>query len=352
MTYINTKVYAGRSKDHMVLMNSSSGGAYTVLSDAFLENGDAVVSAVYNYQTHTTEFKMIHNKQDRDQACGSKYMQSIPGNIFREAYLWIKRHPDKKILFVGMGCQADGFRKYAELMEIRQNVCIVDIVCYGSPSPKLWREYTELLELGYGGKISYLTFKDKRNGWRSPFAFVRVDGVEIPIDDYVRVFYNQCALRPSCYKCQYAAIDRKTDLTIGDFWHIEETIPDFYNENGCSLFLIHTNQGDALFEKIKGRLEYRVSNKEQCWQINLEMPTTVSEKRETFWADYRKKGIEFVMRKYGVPSLKARVKKKVSAIIKNIHILHIVLGGGVNKPHIDTVWCAIHYDTYFTGRAA
>ena len=58
-----------------------------------------------------------------------------------------------------------------------------------------------------------------------------------------KVFYNRCALRPSCYECLYATTERKTDLTIGDFWHIEETIPDFYDPNGNSLFLIHTNRG-------------------------------------------------------------------------------------------------------------
>ena len=64
---------------------------------------------------------------------------------------------------------------------------------------------------------------------------------------YVKVFYNRCALRPSCYECPYATTERKTDITIGDFWHIEETIPDFYNPNGNSLFLIHTNRGGLRF---------------------------------------------------------------------------------------------------------
>lgn len=103
---------------------------------------------------------MIYNKQDRDRARCSKYMQSKPGNIFREAYQWLKQNPDRKLLFVGMGCQAEGFRKYAELMGIRQQVCIVDIVCYGSPSPKLWREYAKSIEQRYGGKITHLEIRE------------------------------------------------------------------------------------------------------------------------------------------------------------------------------------------------
>lgn len=84
------------------------------------------------------------------------------------------------------------------------------------------------------------------------------------------MFYNRCALRPSCYECPYATTERKTDMTIGDFWHIEETIPDFYDPDGNSLFLIHTNRGEELFEKIQGDLDYRLSNTTQCWQANLE----------------------------------------------------------------------------------
>lgn len=50
---IDTIVYAGRLKDKSALMSSSSGGAFTALSDAFLKSGDAVVAAVYNYENHT-----------------------------------------------------------------------------------------------------------------------------------------------------------------------------------------------------------------------------------------------------------------------------------------------------------
>ena len=307
---IQTRVYAGRVRDKETLMLSSSGGAFTVLSDFFLEKGDAVVANVYNYQTNTSEFHLIQNKSERDAARGSKYMQNKPGDIFRETYQWLMLNPERNLLFVGMGCQADGFRKYVEMKNIRNRVYIVDIICHGSPSPKLWKEYAESLE-NRKGKITYLTFKDKRNGWKSPTAFVKINGKEVSISDYVKVFYNRCALRPSCHECPYATTERKTDLTIGDFWHIEETIPDFYDPNGNSLFLIHTDRGERLFDSIKGNLDYRLSDTQQCWQKNLEAPTPVSEQRNEFWKDYRRGGIEFIMRKYGNVSLKTKVKNKI-----------------------------------------
>ena len=79
---INTEVYAGRLKDKKDLNNSSSGGAFTALSDFFLKNGNAVVAVVYNYATHTAEFQMILDEKQRERAKGSKYMQSKPGDIY------------------------------------------------------------------------------------------------------------------------------------------------------------------------------------------------------------------------------------------------------------------------------
>ena len=310
MNLIDTIVYAGRLKDKSALMSSSSGGAFTALSDAFLKSGDAV----YNYENHTVEFQMILDEKQRERAKGSKYMQSKPGDIYQEAYHWLMDNPKKELLFVGMGCQSDGFRKFSEIKGIRDRVYIVDIICHGSPSPKLWREYAESIQKK-DGRITYLTFKDKRNGWKSPTAYVKVNGSERPLKDYVKVFYNRCALRPSCYECPYATTERKTDMTIGDFWHIEETIPDFYDPNGNSLFLI-TGRGEELFEKIRDNMDYRLSNTAQCWQANLEAPTQKSEQRDVFWNDYQKKGIDFVIKKYGTVPMKTKVKNKLFKILR------------------------------------
>lgn len=324
MAAINTIVYAGRLRDKTALLSSSSGGAFTALSDVFISSGNAVVAAVYNYNSHTAEFQIIRNKEQRDEAKGSKYMQSKPGDVFREAYDWLVDNPGKELLFIGMGCQADAFRKYAELKGISDHVYIVDIICHGSPSPKLWKEYAKRVEEKYG-KITYLTFKDKRNGWKSPTAYVEAGGEEIPIKDYVKIFYNRCALRPSCYECPYAATERKTDMTIGDFWGIDERIPDFYDPNGNSLFLLHTDRGVELFDEIKPSLDYRSSDTVHCLQPNLEAPTSKSELRDKFWKDYQKKGMGYIMKEYGTVSMKSRIKNKIKRTCLEI------FGGGVLK---------------------
>jgi hypothetical protein len=106
-------------------------------------------------------------------------------------------------------------------------------------------------------------------------------------------------------------MDRGTDLTIGDFWHMENSMPDFVDEMGTSLVLIHTERGKELFDEIKERLEYRESNTTDCWQLNLQEPTKPSLIRRKFWKDYRKHGIDYVMEHYGSVTLMRRIERKI-----------------------------------------
>ena len=53
----------------------------------------------------------------------------------------------------------------------------------------------------------------------------------------------------------------------------------------------------------------------EIWQANLEAPTKKSEQREEFWSDYQRKGIDFVMKKYGTVPMKTKIKNKLLRII-------------------------------------
>ena len=310
-------VFAGRLKDREQLLRSSSGGAFTAVSDLFLREGGAVVCSTYDYETHREYFAIVTDQADRDKARGSKYVQSSPGTVFKEAETWLKKHGDRPLLFVGVGCQAAGMIRYSKTKGFRDRVTVVDIICHGAMSPKLWKDYMDLLE-SKNGKAEYITFKDKRNGWKAPVAAATTGGREVSLKDYVHVFYSKMALRPSCHKCPWAAVDRGSDLTIGDFWGIEKALPAFYSEDGVSLFLIHTEKGQALFERAKEALITAESNKEDCLQPNLVRPTPVSDKRQQFWRDYEKRGIGYIVKRYGKDPLPRIVKRKTMKALRSL----------------------------------
>lgn len=311
-----TMVYAVRTKDKEVLQNSSSGGFFTPLSDYFLKQGGAVACSTYRYETQQMEFVLITNAGERNQARGSKYMQSNPGDIYFRCVTWLEENPKRKLLFVGTGCQAAGFQKFMQVKGLEKRTYAVDIICHGVPSPMLWRDYIQRMEKKYCGRSEGLTFKDKRNGWKRPTAVVNINGSEYSLKEYVEIFYNRCALRPSCHSCPYAAVERCTDLTMGDYWGIEKVLPDFYDPEGNSLVLIHTGKGKEIFDAVKAGLDYRESNTLDCLQPNLREPTAVSEGRDRFWRDYRKNGIHFIVKKYGTDTFLFKVKRKLKKFRK------------------------------------
>lgn len=306
-----TKAFAVKLKDSQKLEHSSSGGAFTAISDVFLSCGEAVVSPVYNYETCQTEFVLYDTTKVRDEARGSKYMQSYPLDIFQESETWLKNN-NGNLLFVGVGCQADGFRRFMELRGLRNRVTIVGIICHGSSSPKIWKDYVR-------GKsnLANLNFRDKRDGWHKPVAHVDINGKEKSIQDYLTLFYNRCALRPSCYQCPYATTEREVDLTIGDFWGVEKVLPDFNINGGVSLVLVHTEKGQEVFEKAKDSVYWKESNTKDCLQPNLIKPTERSPRRDEFWSDYENHGIRFILKKYAPqPSILRRAVRKFKVVLK------------------------------------
>ena len=52
-------------------------------------------------------------------------------------------------------------------------------------------------------------------------------------------FVSNFSLRPSCYDCPAKSGKSGADITIGDFWGIENIYPDFDDDKGISLIFIN-----------------------------------------------------------------------------------------------------------------
>ncbi|KAA6327270.1 NAD(P)H-quinone oxidoreductase subunit I [termite gut metagenome] len=214
--------YAVRHKNEEELKSSRSGGMFVALADFILSENGIVYGAGY-----TDHFRVVHkratDKEGYREFKGSKYVQSDLNSTFLQVKHDLKEK--KKVLFTGTPCQTAGLNAY--LMNIdKSNLYVCDLVCHGTPSPYIWRDYLNYVEEKVNDKIIMVDFRDKEKGWSSHFeSFVFRNNKKLFTRTYTELFYKHIILRPSCEICRYTNIYRPSDITIADFWGWEKTIP-------------------------------------------------------------------------------------------------------------------------------
>ena len=161
----------------------------------------------------------------------------------------------------------------------------------------------------YHSRIVKVNFRDKRVGWKYyPTSYLFENGREI-IDTYesqlyIRLFMSSLITTKGCFSCPFANMKRNADYTIGDFWGIEDVMPDFLVRKGVSLILSNTKKGDMIIERIKNGLsEGEVireckDNSFLSYQHNLNRPTEKPQNYEEFWIEYNNHGFDYVIKKY------------------------------------------------------
>lgn len=319
--------YALKHRSEEVRMQSSSGGAFTALSDWILAQGGTVYGAAFD-----CGFQVCHRRaatcKERDAFRGSKYVQSRVGTVF----IQVKQDLQSglPVLFSGTPCQVGGLASYLAVSGINSDrLFLCDLVCHGTPSPKLWTDYLRYLEKRYRSKIRSYSFRDKKFGWRGYQTSVTFqNGLSVhnckDILAYTKLFGMGLGLRPACYRCPYASLQRPSDLTIGDFWGIEKAMPDFEDKKGVSLVLVHTEKGKRLLLSLRDRLELRPLLPEQGMQWNLQKPSVPACSPDDFWRDYRAHGFPFLVWKYAEGGAYGRLKRMAKTVLKRLGLFNAV----------------------------
>lgn len=314
---MKSQAYAFYLQDQNELQKSSSGGAFTALSDAVFAQNGTVIACNYNYDIHEMGFDTAEETQMRNQMRGSKYIQANSTNLYIELAQELSKADSSPLLIIGTPCQVAGAKVWIKYKQVITNrkVIYCDLLCHGVSSPQMWKKYITLQENKYQEKIKYVTFKDKRKGWLRPTAIAVLDsGRDIEIEDYAILYRSKDFMRPSCYHCKYASIRRDTDITIGDFWGIDKVAPSFVNFHGTSLILVHTITGQRLFEKAVSEGKCRLSEFAECLQSCMEYPVKPSLRFKDIHEDYDKYGLPYIIEKYvhygpGLKSLR-RLRRK------------------------------------------
>lgn len=290
------KSYIVKHKSNKVRLQSRSGGAFTLISDWFIENGGIVYGCITG-----DDFLPYHTRADnattRDKMRGSKYVQSNLGVVFKE----IKNDliNNKYVLFTGTACQVDGLLSYLNTQNIpTNNLFLVDIICHGVASPQIWLDYLSLLAKKKRGKIEAIDFRNKKFGWTTHFETITIDGKEYKSNAFKNLFFGKNILRPSCYNCPYKSTNRISDITIGDAWGVNNSNTDFFDELGVSLVLCNTDKGVKLFNQFNIKAYFKECDINNYLQPALLSNFSSPQKRNEFWKKYKTKGINYIVRWY------------------------------------------------------
>ena len=312
--------YAAYSKDDKLRSESSSGAVFSLLAEQVLHHEGAVYGVAMSQDCKYAEFTRIDKPRDLSKLRGSKYLQARVGNIFKN----VKNDLEAGlvVLFSGTGCQVNGLKRF--LNKEYENLYCVDVICHGVPSPKLWREYVQCVEADANAKLINVNFRCKDNNW-SDFGIKRINEnrkamyVSKDKDPYMLMFLRDYCLRPSCYEC-IAKQHKLSDLTIADFWGIDEVLPKMNDGKGISLVLLRTGKGSELFEHIKADLVCKEVSYEDGVRRNRAEYSSVKRpaERNYFFDDMAAMNFEELKNKYAMPtpiSLKRKIKKSIKSVI-------------------------------------
>lgn len=246
--------YAAYSKDYEIRRISSSGALFSLFAEYVLSLEGVIYGVAMTNDCRGAEFIRVECIEELSKLYGSKYLQASMGNTFKH----VKQDLENQILvlFTGVGCQINGLKIF--LGKEYENLLCIDLICHGVPSPHLWKKYVNEFERANKAKLKSVNFRYKNTRWTDS-KIERKDGEKYDIyvsreqDPYMQMFLRNYCLRPSCYECA-AKKKRKSDITIGDFWGIENVAPEMNDNKGISIVIVRTDKGAKLFDAIEDKI--------------------------------------------------------------------------------------------------
>ena len=230
--------YKFKHKDINIEKHSSSGGAFTMLSDEILDAGGIVYGCVLDAKLNAVHIRATCKSQ-RDQMRGSKYIQSDLSSVFVQLAEDLRQN--KTVMVSGTPCQISAVHNYLQVKKIQMDSLVsVEVICHGVGSNLFFRDYVKNKEEKYHSNAISVNFRSKyRTGQKQDMTIEFENGkayhaASTSLDWFYSIYLRNLILRPSCYTCKFAKMDRVADISIADFWD---------SKDNDSLIVCNTNKG-------------------------------------------------------------------------------------------------------------
>lgn len=284
--------YLVQHKDEKIRKQSTSGGAFTAIASWVINQGGVVFGAGYKKGTFIVAHQPVERTEELAIFRNSKYVQSELGECFSQVKCFLDS--ERLVLFSGTPCQIEGLVAYLRNKKYK-NLLLVDIVCHGIPSPRVFSSYLKAQEELIGGKFTNILFRDKYYGYHySSFSIYNTDPSKnyhkgVDTNGYLRAFFRNLSDRPSCYVCPFKNRYRKSDLTLWDCFPIEKFTKRL-DGKGTTRVLAQSEKGAGVMNEVIKELNYVIVDPDKLTEGVREMFHSVpmNPKREAFFEDLDK----------------------------------------------------------------
>lgn len=313
--------YAAKNQDESVRLSSSSGGVFTALAEQVIAQGGVVFGARFD-----ESWNVVHDYVETIEGLsafrGAKYVQSRIGQSFLRAETFLKQ--GRMVLFSGLPCQITGLKKF--LRKDYDNLITVELFCHGVPSPMVWKRFLEEEVAIPHIRLKSISFRDKVSGWKNYSFFysqedangVQLHRMPFAKNLFMRGFLADLYLRPSCYHCPVKQCKSGSDLTIGDYWGIQQAHPGLDDDKGVSAVLVNTDKGAAILQAVQQVSLYE-STFEKVVKCNPALIKSAQEptKRFLFFELLNQRKISEVVLQLTHISVWTKIRRKVLCLLSH-----------------------------------
>lgn len=316
------QIFGIKNRSNSDLSRSTSGGVYLLFARMILERGGVVYGAKDDHGSVTT--CRATTVEEALEFCGSKYVHCDTGHCFQQVRQDLTEQ--REVLFTGTPCQINGLKQYLKLFKIDDSrLLTIDFICHGTPSPELYSRYIQYVEKKRGKAVKKYLFRVPQKKWftgvcscASSIQYTNGQQEEgLLSESYMKLFFDNMALKPACYTCPFVGLDRVSDLTMGDFWGIEKVAHDFYSPKGVSLLIVNNQKGAEYQHQIADRADFLECDAESAfaYQHNMSSPTKKPQATDQFWLDFESKPFAYIMKNYARYTTKRRFRRFVKTKI-------------------------------------
>lgn len=321
------KVYFARTKDESLWKTSSSGGIFWSFVVNMIENKKGVCYGA----KYTEEFDVVHGRAETLEEArafrGSKYVQSDMRDCYKLILNDLKN--GRAVLFSGTPCQVMAVKKYIPEV-LQKELLLVEILCHGAPSPKVFKDYIAFQENTYKSKVKEIRFRGKKLKNSVQDMYIKFEsGKEYKSfgtqDIFYKFFFHEVISRESCSECHFSNTQRNADITISDYWGDPKKIPDSFEKKlGLSGVYIITDKGEEFWNDSTRELTISSTTLDVCDQVVLHYPTKAADYKDDFWNVYLEKGIKAAYEQYFGSYRKTCLMRVIKNTLNETGILEII----------------------------